>query len=129
MIRTQVQYRRDDMELNSTFVQQHAKMYEQEYKQFIYDLGIQFLEVRFKTAPQHIQTLEKSKLYWKWWRNEFFQFEKGLLINHDTVANEHSVPVILDRALYLSEMEYITTDKDVWLSFRHLVSILKYKHL
>jgi hypothetical protein len=121
-----VQFQRECMQDNARFVQTHAKFEELEYANFIYEMGLGFLNVCCLENPKLKTQLERDAKFWKWFRNEFFHYESAVLKAHDIVAGEHGVPVVLDRTLYVSEMAYMFTEPGIDLSFAHFLTLCRY---
>lgn len=121
-----IQFRRECMKENAHFVQTHAKFEELEYNQYIYEMGLGWLNMVAVDKPELAKALEKSANYWKWFRNEFHMYESGVLRAHDVVASEKGVPVLLDRILYVDEMNYMFTEPLLDISFAHFLTIFKH---
>lgn len=49
------------------------KWTELEYNQFIYDNGVAYLQQYIPSDEQGIAALERSRIYWNWWRNHWYQ--------------------------------------------------------
>lgn len=44
---------------------------EMQYSQFVYDTGLQYLELYIPTDRVGIDALSRSKIFWAWWRNHW----------------------------------------------------------
>jgi hypothetical protein len=54
---------------------------EMDHKQMIYEFGLTFLHLTY-TDPEFgkdIRAFERSALFWKWWRMEYYQWEQDYL--------------------------------------------------
>lgn len=121
---TQVRVRQAQMQQIAAEVQGKTKMSEMEYKYFIYQQGLIF--INHIVPPKMRPTIERSAIYWKWWRNEYYLFEKDLLT--DLVLFESEYPDSaspFDVEYYKSEMQYAVYDDAVSVSFKQLLKTVK----
>ena len=53
---------------------------EQEYAQYQYEQGLEFLERYIPSDPAGIDFLQRSKTYWQWWKNHWFIRDRRFLL-------------------------------------------------
>jgi hypothetical protein len=132
MTRT-VEQRQKSIEFNAHYVQRHAQFDDKEYKLFIYEMGIGFLEVQCVNVPKLKAKLEACAKFWKWFRNEFHIFEETLIeayrVCEEEARKADRYCQVFTRELYISEMQQLFVDPSMDLAFSQLLTILKYgKH-
>lgn len=55
---------------------------ELEYSSFIYETGLQYLELYIPTDRAGIDALSRSKIFWAWWRNHWAIRDRNYLEIH-----------------------------------------------
>lgn len=119
MKKTHINSRRSEMLLNAILVQSEYGYSTQEYNEFIFNLGTEFLSVVY---PDHLKTKQNfsnEKSYWNWWRNVFFNWEKELI----EFFQEHKVPS--DKTLFEMEMKVLAHDRTTEVEFQTYVKLYK----
>lgn len=108
---------RTEMQLNAAAVQTGFEMTELEYKEFVFNLGCQFIENVFPQSKELQSKFLYEPLYWAWWRNIYFMWELEFL----NFIFEHQLPA--DKNDYLSEMEVVAHDGLTEHKFQNLLKI------
>lgn len=71
---TQVMKRVKSIEQNANYVQKNMQLSEFDYKEFIFELGLKFLEIRFRHHNE-MMVVATMPRYWKWFKNEYHLYE------------------------------------------------------
>lgn len=78
---TQAEQRQQDAAVAGKQVQQLLGWSLQQYHQFMYDMGLEFLEQYFPNDPWWRSQLEGNSMFWAWWRNLWLLREE-LFLKH-----------------------------------------------
>jgi len=117
---THIDTQRTEGIVNPLLIQESFSFSEMEYKQFVYELGLKFLKEFYGQDDLAIQMVERSIYFWKWWKNEYLQWEKDLLnyiTRNDLLAvKENYVEVmsnlLLDQLTFESYLTFLKIYKD-----------------
>lgn len=108
---THIEKQRVEGIINPLLVQQSFSISEMEYKQLIYDLGLKFLKYVYGDDEPNIRIFETSIHFWKWWRNEYLQFEIAYIIHLNKKGESP------DKEKYKIIMSNISDDEGSYESF------------
>lgn len=64
---------------NAQHIQQLLHWDELAYNQYIYECGMQYLHEYIVSEPLAIAALERSRIFWAWWRNHWSIRDKQFL--------------------------------------------------
>lgn len=120
-----VQSTKSEMLLNAIAVQVEFGFSDLEYKEFIYDLGVEFVKTVFPTSNANQEYCLRNKLFWNWWRLIFFSWEKDLI---NFLYEEKDIYDFFSespRGFYEAEMKTLAHDSITESQFQN---ILKIKH-
>lgn len=56
---------------------------EMQYSQFIYEIGLRYLELYIPSDRAGIDALSRSKIFWAWWRNQWAIRDGEFLADED----------------------------------------------
>lgn len=112
---THIASQRTEGIINPLLIQQQFEMTEMEHKQFIYDLGCKFLHEFYTNDLLAISIIEKLPHYWRWFRNEFLQWENDLvtyievnnLIAEQSNYKEIITQLMLDQLTFESYLTFL----------------------
>jgi hypothetical protein len=65
-------------------VMQLLKWTPQQYADYQYKMGCQYLQAYIPNCPQQIDELVASRIFWNWWKNQWL-FRDAAFINSDIV--------------------------------------------
>lgn len=68
-----------------------------QYAEFQYKMGCQYLQAYIPNCPQQIDELIENKIFWNWWKNEWL-FRDNAFINSDIMK----VKPATAKAIYLA---------------------------
>lgn len=114
---TQVIQRRQFMSNNSEYVMEMMQVEELEYKNFLFELGCEFIEIRTNEWPVY-EDISRWPRYWKWFRNEYAMLE------HEYIQDVQIIHHATGRASklnYFKHMRSILRCNNVDNGFLHLV--------
>lgn len=57
-----------------------------EHSQYIYDCGLAYLHVIITGDDQAIAAMERSRIFWNWWKNHWQQRDAEFLLTADMAA-------------------------------------------
>lgn len=118
---THIDTQRTEGIVNPLMVQESFSFSEMEYKQFIYELGLRFLNEFYAEDTASIEIVERTVHYWKWFKSEHLQWEK-LFINEIEKEN-----LIAKKSDYLYIMQNVITDKTTFESYLTFLKLYKDK--
>lgn len=114
---THIDKQRTEGIVNPLLVQKKFKLSEMEYKQLIYNLGIQFLQEVYVNDQWSVATFERSVYFWKWWKNEFIQWELGLMMYIESNQKE------VDKDYYNYCMDNLANHDSTYESFETFLKL------
>jgi hypothetical protein len=105
--------------LSPIWVQETFHLSEYERKEFIFNQGMIFLKNRFGFDNESVKMHAYSKIYWKWWRTVFLEWELDLI----RFITEHQPSITQE--LYVSEMAVLAHDQITDNCFSSFLKVLK----
>lgn len=82
--------------LHARIIQQLLNWDELQYGQFIYDCGLQYLHQYIIDDADGIATLERSRIFWTWWRNHWMQRDEQFIQKANVNASAHVIQMFYE---------------------------------
>ena len=117
---TQVATRRREMESNREKIMREQNYDLLEYTTLIFELGCIFLEQHCTESNAHY--LKRHPRYWKWFRNEFFHFEKDYIMDCEIIQRVFKGSKTLDFSKRMTQLLSDTAFKASFSEFIRLIN-------